>query len=680
MSRERNVFIGLLTVVCLLQFDVIADVTVTICPTKCQCFTVFSDLYIICDNQPGIDPQQLYKEIDSLLISNVNSSLGSLTIQHSPLPHVPRSLCQLTTLTRIDISFNRLVELPNNCFMDFQSLTKLQTDHNNITDLPNGVFDGMSKLTYLDVSANGITTLPNGVFDDMGKLTYLDLSANRITTLQNGVFDDMSKLTDLVLSANRITTLPNGVFDSIGKITNLDLSANRITALPNGVFDSMGKLTDLDLSANRIANLPNGIFDCIGELSKLYLSDNQLDDLANGIFNGIGLHNAPVLDLSGNKITDLSHGVFDGMGSLDTLNFSSNHIGDIAKGVFDGVGVTTLDLSGNKITKISNGVFDGMIKFMYLNLSDNKITELASGVFNGTSFIKLDLSGNKITDCVNGVFDGMGLVITLDLSYNQIVDLANGVFVGMGRMDILDLSGNRIASVGREIFCSNSNVTNQIDTQINHLYLDHNKLTSLEPWWYDVYITTKHMHIGKNPWDCSCDNKWMIGWLNSMTSRIDDLNDVLCYTPPRLQRKTIIHLSEEEFCVDPATEATKRALTISMSSVAGVVIVMLSVGVIVYRLRVKLYTRFKFHPFNRDECLGEDMDYDVFLCCSSEDDEPEGSRILETMEANGYSVCYHYRDFMPGLITANIEASVTRSKRTLCLLTSNFVRRFAYVF
>ena len=179
----------------------------------------------------------------------------------------------------------------------------------------------------------------------------------------------------------------------------------------------------------------------------------------------------------------------------------------------------------------------------------------------------------------------------------------------------------------------------------------------------------------------------MSGWLDSIASRIDDLNDALCYSPPRLQGKTVISISYEEFCVDLAAEAskrawneaTKRAWTISMS-VAGVVIVLLSVGVIVYRLRVKLHTRWKFHPFDQDECLGEDMDYDVFFCCSSEDDEPKGRRILETVEANGYSVCYHHRDFMPGLIVENIETSVTRSKRTLCLLTSNFVRRFANVF
>jgi len=57
------------------------------------------------------------------------------------------------------------------------------------------------------------------------------------------------------------------------------------------------------------------------------------------------------------------------------------------------------------------------------------------------------------------------------------------------------------------------------------------------------------------------------------------------------------------------------------------------------------------------------MDYDVFLCCSSKDDEAQGRGIMKRVEAKGYRVCYHYRDFMPGLILDNIQASVTRSKR-----------------
>jgi len=101
------------------------------------------------------------------------------------------------------------------------------------------------------------------------------------------------------------------------------------------------------------------------------------------------------------------------------------------------------------------------------------------------------------------------------------------------------------------------------------------------------------------------------------------------------------------------------------------VVIVIVVFLVVYRLRVRLYRRWKFHPFDRDECVGEDMDYDVFLCCSSEDDRPH-----ERIEAIGYRVCYHERYFLPGqLITDNIGNAIERSKRTVCLISNNFLRR-----
>jgi len=236
---------------------------------------------------------------------------------------------------------------------------------------------------------------------------------------------------------------------------------------------------------------------------------------------------------------------------------------------------------------------------------------------------------------------------------------------------ILDVSNSNIQ------LTESADVWNSI-VNIPQVNLYGNKLTSFPQSIISSNTTTAKLNIAQNPWDCSCDNKWMSRWLTSIAERLTE--KVLCYNPPRLRGKSIIQTNEEEFCVDPTAEASKRAWIISISAVAGVVVVLLSVIVIFYRLRVKLYTRWKFHPFDRDECPGEDMDYDVFLCCSSLDEEPTGNRILDSVEANGYRVCYHERDFLPGLIMDNIEASVTRSKRTVCLLTSNFIRRFVYVF
>jgi len=137
-----------------------------------------------------------------------------------------------------------------------------------------------------------------------------------------------------------------------------------------------------------------------------------------------------------------------------------------------------------------------------------------------------------------------------------------------------------------------------------------------------------------------------------------------------------VEADEVEFCVDPL----RRMLKIVLSSTLSVVAALMMLGFAVYRLRVRLYKRWKFHPFDRDECDGEDMDYDVFLSCSSQDDDPHGLHMLELMESKGYKVCYHERDFLPGsLISDNMAQSVVRSKRTVCFVSSNFLQRYSVI-
>jgi len=195
-----------------------------------------------------------------------------------------------------------------------------------------------------------------------------------------------------------------------------------------------------------------------------------------------------------------------------------------------------------------------------------------------------------------------------------------------------------------------------------------------------LYTSTGMLNLANNPWDCSCDNKWLAGCFSSIEDRLTQ--KVFCYSPSRLRGKNIIQISDEEFCVDPASEAaskaTRRAAIIGISSVGGVVVVLLSVGVILYRLKVEMYTRWKFHPFDRDECVGEDMDYDVFLSSSSVDNLPHGNGIQAQLEQRGYRVCYPPRDSLAGapICFCGIYKAFVRSKRTVCLLTKDFCQRF----
>jgi len=168
---------------------------------------------------------------------------------------------------------------------------------------------------------------------------------------------------------------------------------------------------------------------------------------------------------------------------------------------------------------------------------------------------------------------------------------------------------------------------------------------------------------------CSCDNSWMIGWVRSSSYQLLDPGDMICRSPSRMHGRNIIKSTDEDFCIDPV----KLALTISMSTVAAAFILLISAGLLIYKLRIKFYKRWKFHPFDRDECVGEEMYYDVYLCCSSEDNYPHGKHILELVESKGYRVFYHLRDFLGGFpIMENMMHGVVRSKRTVCLVSNKF--------
>ena len=70
---------------------------------------------------------------------------------------------------------------------------------------------------------------------------------------------------------------------------------------------------------------------------------------------------------------------------------------------------------------------------------------------------------------------------------------------------------------------------------------------------------------------------------------------------------------------------------------------------------------------------GEDMEYDVFPCCTIEN-RKFGTEIIERLENDGCKRCYHERDFIPGeLVDDNICQAIYKSKRTLCILSSDFI-------
>ncbi|XP_033753105.1 G-protein coupled receptor GRL101-like [Pecten maximus] len=223
------------------------------------------------------------------------SELSLLLLSNNRLVGLPyNTFIGLSKLTLLDIGDNYLAVLPGNIFKDLLELTHLIMYNNNIIYLPNDIFNGLSNLTYLDLYKNKITFLPYNVFNGLTNLRVLSLRWNNILTLPPNVFSGLSQLSYLDLYNNNLVFIPYNILSGLSKLRRLFLNNNDIILLPDNLFNGLSELQYLDLSHNNIAAIPFNLFMGLSKLTDLYLHCNNLVDLPNDVFvvsNSIGHQN-----------------------------------------------------------------------------------------------------------------------------------------------------------------------------------------------------------------------------------------------------------------------------------------------------------------------------------------------------------------------------------------------------
>ena len=115
-------------------------------------------------------------------------------------------------------------------------------------------------------------------------------------------------------------------------------------------------------------------------------------------------------------------------------------------------------------------------------------------------------------------------------------------------------------------------------------------------------------------------------------------------------------------------------IQVAIPSSVGPLLLVICLVATIYRYRVAVFVRFNVHPFDVDECQGEDMIYDVFLICAYKDHDV-GLGIVGRLEDEGFKVFYHERDCRYGQnIMESIGSAIEKSKRVVCVLTNAFLR------
>jgi Leucine-rich repeat (LRR) protein len=192
---------------------------------------------------------------------------------------VPPELERLSGLRLLDLSNNKLVQVPN---FNLPHLTQLFLANNQLAQVPN--FDNLPNLTQLTLKNNQLVEVPNF---SLLNLTCLSLANNRLAQVPN--FNNLPNLTWLSLKNNQLAKLPNF---NLPNLTQLAVENNQLIQVPN--FNLLPALTALGLQNNYLVEVPN--FN-LPNLTHLALHNNQLAQLPD--FN---LPHLTQLSLSNNQL------------------------------------------------------------------------------------------------------------------------------------------------------------------------------------------------------------------------------------------------------------------------------------------------------------------------------------------------------------------------------------------
>ena len=669
------------------------------------------------------------------------SNAESVILSNNEILHLDVDLFANSRIAQLFIESNEIVYLPEGIFNNVR-LQRLSFYNNRITYLPPRIFWSLSSLSFLSLRQNNLTTL-NGLLDGLVSLQELDLRDNKLHTMSRLVFKDLHSLKILRLSNNSLNSVPPFVFQGLYNVEYIGLAGNFISFVDRDIIQSLPKLSGISFSQNELQWFDLCIFN--QKLEVLDISENNINSIVC-LTHGRTLPIISTLNLASNNLEELPMHLMDLVEDNAYIDLSNNRLNLIT--IFEVTLLyfgrpkifpykTTIFYKNNQVTSVFVNLLPSqyvamrpMFDSYRLDMTGNNLTCdcTADDVYrilkdvNRTTSNELDikylkswqcsepiyLRGRALMDvlphdlrcpenikhcpvacqCLKSKYDTSILVdcrkrgltavppkipcntVTLDLTQNKIRSLSNLNEVKSSRLSRIFLAQNELTKIPNEFI--------PILIHLDELSLSGNLLAVI-PYGFKEMNHTK-LSLGGNVLTCDCHAKWLISWILSYRHNIVDIDDILCDSGEQLMKK-----SQDTFiCVLSMAEIA----LIVVSTVVAVSVVLISLGY-TYRIEIKvfLYTRFNWHPFdNAEERDVHEKLYDAFVSYSGHDVQWVLNTLkpqLETAERS-YRLCMNDRDFLPGEeITTNIINGVKYSRKMILILTRNFLQsewcRFEFI-
>lgn len=529
----------------------------------------------------------------------------------------------------LDLSRNDLKSTSCLDFLSGQTLIKsFNAEHNHLTSLQscktqNVVYLNMVELSY---RYNRILSVDSDAFYHTPNIKTLKLNINDIAFLHHKALKGLKRLEILRLDNNLLTDLFNDTFEDNSNLQVLNLRNNRISVIFDKTFLSLGNLTTLDLGGNKITHFQPLGLKGLNSLSKFYLDGNNLKEIDTSLYR-VFQDTLTVLDLQSNQIRFLNEHV-----SSPFVNLSK---------------LSDLKLDGQQphgLTVLPRNFFRGLRSLKSLYLTNNGINHLAIDAFD-------DLTGLHF--------------LTLDNCCAGGTQLQPGVFKNLRNLTKLIAENMGIQNFSKEVF---GNLT-----QLHTLQLNHNVMQSIR---VDVLESLPKLHyldIRNTSLSCTCMNRLLQNW----TVHDPHVQVVYLYS---LQCPHNAKLKFNNFDTKVCYIDLGEYLFFSTAAV----IFLFTITPLLY---VKLYWKMKYgyyvfrswfsEQWRRLREEEENCKYDAFISYNSSDEQWIMDQLIPNLEGNGssFKLCLHHRDFELGRdIVDNIVSAVYSSRKTICVVSRNFLR------
>ncbi|XP_038672245.1 transforming growth factor beta activator LRRC33 [Scyliorhinus canicula] len=534
-----------------------------------------------------------------------NSNLQDLNLKNNRIdlnyPETRLALRTLPTLTRLDLSGNRLSEVVASCIVqNLTTLEYLSLARNFILRLEPSMLDGLDQLRELNLERNYIFEIESGTFEGLRSLTRLNLAYNHIPCI---VDFSLHQVKTLNISHNIVELFLARESEIEFQLETLDLSRNKLLFFP--LLPRRNKLKQLLLADNEMSFYSELMNDSSAEVHFIQIVGNVTNITSVNLWDevvSVSLPELEVLDMSRNLFRYLPPGFLQGITSLSALQLNQNCLRTFSLTEQDPfVFLQTIDLSQNQLSHLNFNV-SRLERLSQFNLSFNRFESIPSDLFTKMPRLTtVDLSHNHVPVCDGhlgnrertshtgcAVLAHIKSLRRLYLSDCALVTLPASAFVGspITHLDLSSNAGIRLeASTFRAVaktlqFLSlrnNGLDSNQLDTglqvtfsNLKTLDLSENSITSLCPVLKNLPLklldlrknklsmlqqdvlqgllqSLRALFLSDNTYDC-CQLDWWTSLINTQSLIIPDRAEVTCNASLRLEHMDSISQSTKANC------------------------------------------------------------------------------------------------------------------------------------